>query len=120
MATGEVHDKESLMGWVRRGSDEVSQSNPTPSNDQIASLAYAISHLTEALTPKAMATVDSPYFTKEEAARYLRTTVDGIYGRIERGQLKRCPGVREYLFTREMLDDSMMGRVQTPPCRRAK
>jgi hypothetical protein len=55
---------------------------------------------------------DSPYLTKEEAAEYLRTTVDGIYGRVERGRLERCPGVRDYLFTKEMLDDSAMGRFK--------
>jgi hypothetical protein len=54
--------------------------------------------------------VDSPFYTKEEAAKYLPTTVDGIRGRVERGQLKRCPGVRHYLFTKEMLDDSVKGR----------
>ena len=48
--------------------------------------------------------------SKEEAAEYLRTSMDGIYGRVERGQLERCPGVREDLFTKEMLDASVRGR----------
>jgi len=61
---------------------------------------------------------ETPYYTKEEAAAYLRTTVDGIYGRVERHQLERCPGSREYLFTKEMLDDSAMGRVEKPIRRR--
>jgi hypothetical protein len=51
------------------------------------------------------------YFTAEEAAEYLRTTVGGIYGRVERGTLERCPGSRRLLFTKEMLDDSVMGRT---------
>lgn len=53
--------------------------------------------------------VESPYFTVEEAAQYLRTTVKGIYAFVERGRLRKCPGTRTLLFTREMLDACVQG-----------
>ena len=56
----------------------------------------------------------SPYYTTADAAAYLRTTLKAIYGLVERGQLKRCPGPKRYLFTREMLDDYVLGQGLRP------
>lgn len=53
--------------------------------------------------------VESPYLTAEEAAVYLRTTVKGIYSLLERRKLKKLPGSRTVLFTREMLDAYVRG-----------
>jgi hypothetical protein len=118
MALGDVHDEESLAAWRALQADDP------------VTLTNAIVRLTEVLrsgayrqplsaeVAEAAPKVDSPYFTKEEAASYLRTTVSGIYGRVERGRLQRCRGINDYLFTREMLDESAMGRVQTPARRR--
>ena len=83
-------------------------------------LAEGIRRIAENNSRTAMFRVDSPYYTKEEAAAYLKTTVDGIYGRVERGQLERCPGPQEYLFTKEMLDDYVMGRWKKPVSRRKR
>lgn len=53
--------------------------------------------------------VESPYLTIEEAAIYARTTVNNIYGLIERRKLKKLPGTRTVLFTQEILDDYLKG-----------
>ena len=51
--------------------------------------------------------VESPYMTASEAAAYLRTTVQGIYARVKRNQLKPMPGSGRLLFTRDALDDCL-------------
>ena len=53
--------------------------------------------------------VESPYLTIEEAAIYARTTVNNIYGLIERRKLKKLPGTRTVLFTKEILDNYLKG-----------
>lgn len=53
--------------------------------------------------------VESPYLTAEQAASYLRTTVKGIYSLLERRKLRKLPGSRSILFTREMLDAFVRG-----------
>jgi excisionase family DNA binding protein len=53
--------------------------------------------------------VESPYLTSEQAAVYLRTTIKGVYSLLERGKLKKLPGSRTILFTREMLDAYVQG-----------
>jgi excisionase family DNA binding protein len=53
--------------------------------------------------------VESPYLTSEQAAAYLRTTIKGVYSLLERGKLKKLPGSRTVLFTREMLDAYLQG-----------
>lgn len=68
--------------------------------------------IADGLRGKDAESVASPYLNAKEAAAYLRTTVKGIYGRVERGQLRRCPGSRELLFTREMLDESAEGNTK--------
>jgi hypothetical protein len=52
----------------------------------------------------------SPYLTAEEAALYLRTTIQGIYSRVKRGRLKPMPGSGRLLFTREELDACLQRR----------
>ncbi len=56
--------------------------------------------------------VESPYLTSEQAAAYLRTTIKGVYSLLERGKLKKLPGSRTVLFTREMLDAYVQGGDQ--------
>jgi excisionase family DNA binding protein len=51
--------------------------------------------------------IESPYYTAAEAALYLRTTIQGIYGLVKRGRLKPMPGSGRLLFTREALDACM-------------
>jgi excisionase family DNA binding protein len=53
--------------------------------------------------------IKSPYMTAEQAANYLRTTVKGIYSLLERRKLRKLPGSRSILFTREMLDAHVRG-----------
>lgn len=50
------------------------------------------------------------YLTTDEAAVYLRTTVQGVYSVVKRGRLKPMPGTRKLLFTRESLDDYVRRR----------
>lgn len=53
----------------------------------------------------------SPYLTAEEAAAYLRTTVQGIYSLVKRGRIKPMPGrPGRLLFTRAELDRYLGGR----------
>jgi excisionase family DNA binding protein len=57
--------------------------------------------------------IDSPYLLAAEAAAYLRTTLKGLYGLVQRGRIKPMPGrPRRLLFTRESLDAFLTG--QTP------
>ena len=53
--------------------------------------------------------IESPYLTIEEAAIYGRTTVNNIYGLIERRKLKKLPGTRTVLLTKEILDAYLKG-----------
>lgn len=53
--------------------------------------------------------IESPYMNTEEAAAYCQTTVKGIYSMLETGKLKKCPGSRKCLFTKEMLEAAFMG-----------
>lgn len=53
--------------------------------------------------------IESPYLTAEEAAEYLRTTVKGVYGLLERRKLKKLSGSRTVLFTRDLLDAYLQG-----------
>jgi len=55
--------------------------------------------------------IDSPYYTAQEAAAYLRTTVQGIYSLVKRGKIRPMPGrPGRLLFTREALDKYLTGR----------
>ena len=53
----------------------------------------------------------SPYLTAEEAASYLRTTVQGIYSLVKRRKIRPMPGrPGRLLFTRDALDGYLTGR----------
>jgi len=53
----------------------------------------------------------SPYLTAEEAAAYLRTTVQGIYSLVKRRKIRPMPGrPGRLLFTREALDRYLAGK----------
>lgn len=55
----------------------------------------------------------SPYLTAEEAAAYLRTTIQGIYSLVKRGRLRPMPGrPGRLLFTRETLDGYLGGKFR--------
>jgi excisionase family DNA binding protein len=54
---------------------------------------------------------DSPYLTCGEGATYLRTTKHGIYALVKTGRLKKMPGSRKLLFTREALDRCLTQRA---------
>lgn len=54
--------------------------------------------------------VESPYLNAKEAAAYLRITMNGLYGLVERRKLKPLPGHRKYRFTKEMLDAYLRGK----------
>lgn len=56
------------------------------------------------------AAIDSPYLTAEEAASYLRTTVQGIYSLVKHGKLQPMPGCRKLRFTRQALDKALATR----------
>jgi len=53
--------------------------------------------------------IESPYMTADQAAEYLRTTVKGIYSLLERRKIKKLPGSRTILFTRDLLDAYVQG-----------
>lgn len=53
--------------------------------------------------------IESPYLNSEEAAKYLRTTVKGLYSLLERRKVQKLPGSRTVLFTRELLDAYVQG-----------
>ena len=55
--------------------------------------------------------IASPYLTANEAATYLRTTVQGIYALVKRGRLKPMPGSGKLLFTRQALDECVTKRT---------
>jgi hypothetical protein len=114
IALGDVHDQESLMAWQARQAESPVSLSEAVLRLTAALESGAIRQPLPAPVADAAPKVESPYFTREEAAIYLRTTADAIYGRVERGQLRRCPGVKEYLFTQQMLDDHAMGRVEKP------
>lgn len=53
----------------------------------------------------------SPYLNAEEAAAYLRTTVQGVYSLVKRRKIRPMPGrPGRLLFTREELDAYLQGR----------
>jgi excisionase family DNA binding protein len=55
----------------------------------------------------------SPYLTADEAAAYLRTTVQGIYSLVKRGKVRPMPGrPGRLLFTRDALDGYLAGRYR--------
>ena len=55
----------------------------------------------------------SPYLTAEEAAAYLRTTVQGIYALVKRGRVQPMPGrPGRLLFTRDALDRYLTGKFR--------
>ncbi len=57
--------------------------------------------------------IASPYLTANEAAVYLRTTVQGIYALVKRGRIKPMPGrPGRLLFTREALDTYLNSRFR--------
>ena len=61
-------------------------------------------------THEGVLAVASPYLTAQEAAQYLRTTIQGIYSRVKRRKLKAMPGSPgRLLFTREALDACLPG-----------
>jgi excisionase family DNA binding protein len=58
-----------------------------------------------ASNPNEFCTIVSPYLTCEEAAAYLRTSVQGIYSLVKRRRIRPMPGrPGRLLFTRESLD----------------
>lgn len=48
--------------------------------------------------------VASPYLTITEAADYTRLAVGTLYNAVHRGRLRKQPGSRKVLFTRDELD----------------
>ena len=55
----------------------------------------------------------SPYVTAVEAAEYMRTTIQAIYGLVKRGKIKPMPGrPGRLLFKRQELDDYLHGRYR--------
>ena len=55
--------------------------------------------------------IESPYLTAEEAATYLRTTIQGIYSLVKRRKVRPMPGrPGRLLFTREELDRYLSGK----------
>ncbi len=52
--------------------------------------------------------LNSPWLTTEQAAAYLHTTVKGVYGKVERGELEKGRG---NLYNSEMLDAYVLGRA---------
>jgi excisionase family DNA binding protein len=55
----------------------------------------------------------SPYLLVDEAAEYLRTTVQGIYSLVKRGKIKPLPGrPGRLLFTRKELDCYLSGKFR--------
>ncbi len=55
----------------------------------------------------------SPYLTADEAAEYLRTTVQGIYSLVKRGKIRPMPGrPGRLLFTRAELDRYLSSRYR--------
>jgi excisionase family DNA binding protein len=55
----------------------------------------------------------SPYLLVEEAAAYLRTTVQGVYSLVKRRKLQPMPGrPGRLLFTREALDKYLNSRFR--------
>jgi excisionase family DNA binding protein len=59
----------------------------------------------------APATTSSPYLTAEEAAAYLRTTVQGVYSLVKRLKIRPMPGrPGRLLFTRAVLDKYLEGK----------
>lgn len=45
----------------------------------------------------------SPYFLADEAAAYLRLSLDALYSLVQRGKLTPLPGHRHYRFTEKEL-----------------
>jgi hypothetical protein len=60
--------------------------------------------------PEAVHSIPSPYLNAEEAADYLRLTVNALYGLVERRKVKPLPGHRKYRFTQDILDAYLMGK----------
>lgn len=57
------------------------------------------------------AQITSPYYVADEAAAYLRTTVQGVYSLVKRGKVKPMPGrPGRLLFTREALEKYLNSR----------
>ena len=57
--------------------------------------------------------IASPYLTCQEAAVYLRTTVQGIYSLVKRGRLRPMPGrPGRLLFTHQTLDSYLHGHYR--------
>jgi excisionase family DNA binding protein len=55
--------------------------------------------------------IPSPYLTVAEAAAYIRSTIQGIYGLVKRRKIRAMPGrPGRLLFTREILDAYLSGR----------
>ena len=55
----------------------------------------------------------SPYLTAREAAIYLRTTIQAIYGLVKRRRIKPMPGrPGRLLFRRQDMDDFLNGRYR--------
>ena len=53
----------------------------------------------------------SPYLNAEEAAAYMRTTVQGVYSLVKRRKIRAMPGrPGRLLFTRAALDKYLNGK----------
>lgn len=56
---------------------------------------------------------NSPYLTAAEAAAYIRTTIQGIYGLVKRGRIKPMPGrPGRLLFKLQVLEDYLNSRFR--------
>src|SRR4051794_4709319 len=86
-----IADLES-RGFVRVCPEDIQTSEPglTALLSVGEDLAEGIRRIAENSEKTLTSRVESPYFTREEAAAYLRTTEAGIYGLVERGRLRRC------------------------------
>ena len=92
----------STLDCLRRLSDAIERLIGTAGTAGTAGEAEALS------CPDSIQSPDkrSPYFDAEEAASYLGTTVNSLYGLVERRQIEPLRGTkRRYRFTREMLDE---------------
>jgi excisionase family DNA binding protein len=92
--------RQTLLAWIAQGLSVLRCADDTFRITSVALNAFVLGR-----------EVETPYFTVDEAARYIKRTRQAVYSLVKRHRLKPCNGgAGRLLFRQQDLDNFILGR----------
>jgi hypothetical protein len=97
--------RETLLAWITQGLPALRCADNTFRITSVALNAFVLGR-----------DVETPYFTADEAAKYIKRTRQAVYALVKRHRLKPCSGRSgRLLFRQQDLDNFILGRGKRLP-----